>query len=136
MPQSVKPASYAQAATQSDKLKEPAATVSAHPYLVRGEPLYQAKDWESLACLAPKTLDPLVLYVDLRSTDLSAHDALLLAAKATQDAAVGFQHFTAQKALALSFNSMDHVTRFAEQPIPDTDLIFTRLHHLQSTFIA
>jgi len=123
-PQQVKKASYAQATATGDKRKEAPATVSTRPPLVRGDPTFQVKDWESLARLAPTTLDPLVLYVDLRHTDLSAREVLVLAHETTQRSAVGFQHFAAQKALSLSFNSIDHVQRFVGQPIGDTDLVF------------
>src|SRR6185369_5819644 len=78
---------------------------------------------ESLERPAPRAIDRLVLYADLRSTPLSSHDVLLAAHQSIGSDAAGLQVYAAQKVVTISFADEKLYLKHRNKPIADTDLV-------------
>lgn len=71
---------------------------------------------------APQSAAPHLLYVDMRSTSLTAEEVLHALFPVTGKAVVGFQFFAAQKSLGLVFSSAETRAPFVDKTIGDTGL--------------
>jgi hypothetical protein len=120
--QSAAPKTYAQASRAAGKRTNPAPPTFQRPGLVRGPPIFQHPDYLSMERPAPPSPNPIVLYVDMRSSKLIPEDVLDAAYDVVGKAVYAFDVFAAQKTLALAFSKAEDANRFKDKPIGDTGL--------------
>jgi hypothetical protein len=113
---------FAQAAASGLKRTGLSAPANPRPELVRGAPYFEHPQYMSMERPAPPTASDNVLYVDLRSSDLSAAQALDAAQEHYGEAVLGFQFFAGQKCLALVFSSSSARDPHIGKRIGKTDL--------------
>ena len=121
--QSAAPQSFAQAARGASKRQTPALSPFPRPPLVRAAPVFQHDEYESMERPAPPSVNPSVLYVDMRQSALAPETVLDAAYAVVGQDAVGFQVFSAQKTLALVFSDATHAAKHRNQTIGDTGLL-------------
>ena len=115
--------SYAQAA-RARKRPFGATPAFPRPDLVRGAPVFEHADYKSMERPAPLSLSPNLLYLDLRASEVTAQEALEAAFPLIGNAAISFESYAAQRAVALAFPSEATRAPFIDKPVGDTGLQF------------
>jgi hypothetical protein len=117
------PRSYAAAAGGSSKRSGPSAPVNPRPQLRRGDPVHIDPNYASMDRPVPFSAAPNLLYLDMRSSTMSADDILHAAFPLLGSSVLGFQFFAAQKALGFVFGSEALRNQFANKKLGDSDFV-------------
>jgi hypothetical protein len=78
--------------------------------------------YESMERPSPMTASPNMLYIDMRSTELSTPEVLEAAFLTVGNAVVGYELFAAQRAIGLVFADVEQRAKFISTSLKDLDL--------------